>query len=443
MSVPRVKSRTPYVEAPHPLEIAGCRALVGETVTLHGFLADIRRYPKVTFLSLRDHTGAIQIVCKRHDLLEEVRSLTRNSAIRVNGIIKAGRGEEIELEALGIAVLNVAEPCALREASARSPAMRFLTMREPREQLICAVRTTLLNLLRGTLLEQGYREIQTPKITAAGCESGAAVFNLSFFGEPACLVQSPQFYMQMAMAAGFGRVFEIGPVFRAEPSKTNRHAAEFSCLDVELSWISSHHDLMEVEESLLCRLLEELARLHGQDIERQFEIPVGRIDAPIPRISFEEALSIARNGSLALRTDRLSPQDEQIICKKLSQRTGSDFVFITDYPADDRPFYTMRDDGSSKASRSFDLLWRGVEITSGCQREHRFSNLATQIEAAGIDEETRARYLAPFYLTMFRHGCPPHGGFGLGIDRFLFMLLGCSSIADVSFVFRGPEGLMP
>lgn len=443
MSVPIVNLTTPYVGASLLLEIAGCRSLVGETVTLHGFLAEIKRHPRVTFLSLRDRTGAVQIVCKRPVLLENARSLTRNSAIRVDGVVKPGRGEHIEVEALGLAVLAPAEPFSLRELSARSPELRFLAMREPREQLIGEIRTTLLNLLRSKLLQQGYREIQTPKITATGSESGAAVFNLSFFGEPACLVQSPQFYMQMAMAAGFGRAFEIGPVFRAEPSQTNRHAAEFPCLDVELSWISSHHDLMDVEENLLRGLLDELALLHGRDIERHFGISVSRIDAPIPRIPFEEALSIARNRSPALRTDRLSPQDEQVICKTVSQCTGSDFVFVTDYPADDRPFYTMRDEGSSKVSRSFDLLWRGVEITSGCQREHRFGKLTTQIEAAGIDEEARVRYLAPFYLTMFRHGCPPHGGFGLGIDRFLFMLLGCSSIADVSFVFRGPVGLVP
>jgi aspartyl-tRNA synthetase len=436
----------PGVPTASRVQVCECNSRIGETVVVHGWIAGVRRTNSILFLSASDRTGAIQIVCKDPTLLAQSDTLTCNSAVRVNGLVRIGRAGTAEIEAVELIVLARAEATDPRPGPdvAAPHALRFLDQRGSRQQLICSVRTTLLRSLRDALLDDGFLEIQTPKISAAGSESGAAVFELKFFGRPAYLAQSPQFYMQTAMAAGLERAFEIGPVFRAEPSDTNRHAAEFSCLDVELSWIESHHELMDLEESLIRGALDHIADRHGDAIERQFGVPVERLTAPIPRVPYAEALRIVeRSRSAGPTTGRITFSDEQVLCKALRRQSGASFVFVTEFPAEERPFYTMAGVDGDRSSRSFDLLWRGIEITSGCQREHNYATLLSQISAADVAEEARSAYLVPYYLPLFKHGCPPHGGFGLGIERFLFTLLGCSSIAETSFVYRGPERLTP
>jgi aspartyl-tRNA synthetase len=299
------------------------------------------------------------------------------------------------------------------------------------------VQTTLEAAVRGFLLRAGFVEIHTPKITAGGSESGATVFELPYFGERACLAQSPQFYMQMAMAAGFDRVFEVGPVFRAEGGVTNRHATEFTCIDVELSWIDSHEELMTLEEDLLRHALTAVRDTHGAEIERCFGVPVEVPEAPVPRLPLSLARELSGDAS---DNGRLSHRAEQILSKHAREQSGHSWVFITDYPGEDRPFYTMRE---GAGSRSFDLLWRGVEITSGCQREHRYHLLRAQVTEPGLASDSLSGYLEAYYFEMFRTGCPPHGGFGIGLNRLLMSLLGHSSIRDTSFVFRGPGRFVP
>jgi len=251
--------------------------------------------------------------------------------------------------------------------------------------------------------------------------------------------------MQLAMAAGFDRVFEVGPVFRAEASVTNRHATEFTCMDIEVSWVKSHEELMCLEEELLHDVLSAVQKEHGDAIERHFGLPVEIPRLPIPRIPFSAARTIG--GASSTENGRLTHRAEEEVTRHARELYGQSFAFVTDYPADQRPFYTMRHHtepiGETVATRSFDLLWRGIEVSSGCQREHRYDVLQSQAESVRADSPEMNSYLESYYLQMFRHGCPPHGGFGIGINRFLMLLLGQPAIRETTFVFRGPGRFVP
>lgn len=421
-------------------------AFVGRRVRVCGWAAGVRRSKDTRFLTLRDRTGLVQVVHHGGDLDQ----LPLESALRIEGMAVATPGNRfgpVEVHADTIEIVTASQAQA---GSTRRADERHLDLRAPERQLVFHVQTTLLAAARTFLMERGFLEIQTPKITAGGSESGASVFKLPYFGETACLVQSPQFYVQLAMAAGLDRVFEVGPAFRAEAAETNRHATEFTSFDVELSWVESHHDLMTLEENLLRHVLSVVAEAHGPQIERTFGLPVELLTKSIPRIPYATAVEIAGDAQGADK-GRMTHRAEQALSKYCSERHGHSFVFITDYPSAERSFYTMRDAPGSvpgsgqpqSCTRSFDLIWRGLEITSGCQREHRHDRLLDQARAAGLEPAMLARYLEPFYLPMFRHGCPPHGGFGIGINRLLMALLGQSSIRDTSFVFRGPGTFRP
>ena len=318
--------------------------------------------------------------------------------------------------------------------------MHHLDLKTPESHLVFAVQSTLEAAFREHALAQGFIEIHTPKISGGGSESGASVFRVPYFGSTAYLVQSPQFYMQMAMAAGFDRVFEIGPVFRSESGVTPIHATEFTIAHFEMSGIDSHDDLMSFEESLLCHGLAAVAATHGEEIEERCGVSVEIPSAGIPRYSLVEHRDIGGKTHLIGSVERA-------LSKKAHRETGQGFVFVSDYPAEMRPFYTMRSEPDrteeSTLARSFDLLWHGIEITSGGQREHRFDRLEAQIACSDLAEETLDAYIRPHFLEMFRQGCPPHGGFGIGLNRLMMALLGRASVKETSFVYRGPKQYMP
>lgn len=445
MSFPLRASEAP----PSPrLFISELASRIGERVTLCGWVTAVRCGKDIAFLELSDRSGKIQLVERVADL--PLCKPTIQSAVRAVGIVVASPGSrygEFEVQAQSVEILGLADnPLPPLADAERRFDSRHLDLREPQRRLIFEVQASFLAAAREFLAEEGFLEIHTPKITSGGSESGAAVFHLPYFSEQAYLVQSPQFYVQLAMAAGFDRVFEVGPSFRAEETQTHRHATEFTSLDVELSWIANHHDLMELEERLLRHSLLHVANVHGPAIEREFGARLQLSLEPFPRIDYADALAIAGEAQPDGQ-GRLSHRAEQALSKYCLERFGQSFVFITDYPSDERSFYTMRecpaDRGRDGRTRSFDLLWRGIEITSGCQREHRHGQLCDQMQAAGIEPHILANYLEPFYLPMFRHGCPPHGGFGLGVNRLLMVMLGQSSIAETSFAYRGPRRLRP
>jgi aspartyl-tRNA synthetase len=257
----------------------------------------------------------------------------------------------------------------------------------------------------------------------------------------AYLAQSPQFYKQMAMAAGFGKVFEIGPVFRANPSFTSRHDTEFTSVDVELSWIDSHEDVMAFEEAWLAYVLGVVKEAHGEAIEATFETEVVVPELPFPRVTLDEAKELLRasgHDSVPGPGHDLDPPSERALSAIVKQKYGHEFAFVTEYPTSVRPFYHMRFEDRPTVTKSFDLLWRGIELTTGAQREHRYEQLLEQAADKGVETGP-----IQYYLDFFRFGAPPHGGFGFGLTRLLMQLLGQENVREVTFLYRGPNRLEP
>ena len=385
---------------------------------------------------MRDHTGQVELV-GGDDALAGV---TPESAIEVTGTVRGGRVVVDHVRVLGPAI----DPLPVDERSplGRRLDWRHVDLRRPRNRLVFEVQTTLEQAMRAWWAAHGFLELHSPKLRATPNMSGRELFTLDYFARPAYLAQSPQFSKQMAMCAGFDRVFEIGPVFRANPLVTSRHDTEFVSVDVEVSWIESHHDVMAVEEAWLRHVVAAVADGHGADVRRLFGTDVRVPDVPFPRVTMDEALRIvaARGHRPAPGTEPgdLDAEGERLLSAHVAAELDHELVFVTDYPAAVRPFYHMRVDDGSALTRSFDLLWNGLEVTTGAQREHRYGRLAAQ---AGTDPARIAAVRT--YLDFFRHGCPPHGGFGLGLTRVLMALLGVDDVREVTFLPRDRHRLSP
>src|SRR6266511_2830743 len=406
------------------------RDKLDQTVVVEGWVNTLRLQRVMQFVVLRDPTGIVQVVNRRgggDDQLERVLDdLTVESAVAITGrvvenpIVKLG-GLEIVAESVEVlARAEVPLPIDANTNLEQRLDWRFLDVRRSAQRLVF--------------------EVQTPKLMGTASESGAEVFRVEYFDRQAYLAQSPQFYKQMAIAAGIERVFEIGPVFRAEPSYTSRHATEFTGVDVEMAWISGVEDVMSFEERLLVHVLEEVKARHGAAISEHFGVEVTIPAVPFPRVTMAEAISSLRSGGWNPEGDRvdLDPEGERRLSALVDEQTGHEFVFVTRFPIGVRPFYHLRPDDDPTVTESYDLLWKGIEITTGAQREHRYDVLAKQAHEKGMD-------VAPLtdYLNCFRFGTPPHGGFGLGLNRLLMVLLGFSSIREATFLFRGPGRLTP
>jgi aspartyl/asparaginyl-tRNA synthetase len=302
------------------------------------------------------------------------------------------------------------------------------------------VQTTFEQAMREYAYGEGFTEMHTPKLMGTASESGAEVFKVGYFDRTAYLAQSPQFYKQMAIAAGVERVFEIGPVFRAEPSFTSRHATEFTGVDAEMAWIDGVEDVMAFEERMLAHAIGKVADTHGEKITEIYGTEVKVPSLPFPRVTMAEAIDIlrAKGWDPEQQKDDLDPEGERGISAHIATEAGHEFVFVTHFPASVRPFYHMRPEGRPDLTLSFDLLWQGLEITTGAQREHRYDILSKQAAEKGMDLEPMQDY-----VNCFRYGCPPHGGLGMGLGRVLVVMLGLDSIRDVTFLFRGPNRLTP
>jgi aspartyl-tRNA synthetase len=318
---------------------------------------------------------------------------------------------------------------------------RYLDLRRPENLLLFQVATLAEHAMREYWLRERFIEIHTPKLMGAPSESGAELFELPYFETKAYLAQSPQFYKQMAMAAGFERVFEVGPAFRADPSFTSRHMTEFTSVDMEMSWIDSHEDVMAFMERWLRYVYERVGAVYGEQIAQRFGVAITPPQTPFPRVTMAEALRVLAGLGYTPPPEKkgdLDPAGERLLGQWAKAQTGSDFVFLTDWPAAVRPFYHMRCPEDPSLTRSFDLIAHGLEITTGAQREHRRDVLEHQALEKGLRLEPIAAY-----LDFFRAGCPPHGGFGFGLGRFLMVLLGVQNIRETVFLFRGPTRLTP
>src|SRR3990167_5507785 len=421
----------------------------GQKVQVAGFVQFVRDQKRMQFVVLRDHTGLVQLCHEKggegDNLQLGISSLTPESALAISGqvvvnpTIKLG-GMEIVIDSL-IIVDRAETPLPITDESSSDLQQdwRALSLRRPENNLIFRVQTTLERAMREFWEQQGFIQIHSPKLMGAASESGSELFQLEYFGQKASLAQSPQFYKQMAMAAGFEKVFEVGPVFRANPSFTSRHDTEFTMYDVEISFIASHHDLMDEEEKMIVAMLKAVKEKYGEEIQKIYSCEVVIPKIPFPRLAVKKAKEIL--GGLGIQNERgddVSPEEERAICEYIKKETGSEFVFIHDFPTSVRAFYSMRKEDDPSVTKSFDLLWNGLEITSGAQREHRVEQLEKQIKEQGLDPKSFRTY-----INFFRYGCPPHGGFAPGPTRMLMKLLNIANVREVTYLYRGVRRLEP
>jgi len=441
------------------------KGLADGPVSVSGWVETVRDQKKVQFVILRDETGAVQLVnpatrpvdpsvgepAETQDaaalaLTDLISNLATGTFLTVKGELKHDErvklgGVEIKIGSLDIAAAAMPEtPIAADSGMDKRMDWRFLDLRQRRNNLIFRVQTTLEHAFRSYWIERDYIEVHSPKLMASASESNAELFSLEYFGDQtAYLAQSPQFFKQMAQVAGFGKIFEIAPAFRADPSFTSRHATEFTSVDAEISWIDSHEDVARMQEELLQTAFQAVKDKHGAEIEELFGLEVQVPSIPFPRIPLAEAREIVKSRGYEIpRTDGdLDPEGERQISAYVEETYGHQFVFITDYHPEIRAFYHMRDEETG-LTKSYDLLFKGVEITTGAQREHRVDVLIEQAKEKGLGAEH-----LDFYFDFFRYGAPPHGGFGMGLARVLMLLLGQDSIREVTYLFRGPTRLAP
>lgn len=418
----------------------------GATCRISGFVENLRNKRTMAFLVIRDISGKLQVTLEKEknpELAALVDQLTIHSVVSVEGPVVANEyvkmgGMEMLPEKLEIE--SIADALPIKDDSEIDSRMdyRWIDLRREGNQLMLKMQTVLTGAMREFLLDRHFVEIHTPKLIAAASESGSEVFEVKYFDTKAYLAQSPQFYKQMAMAAGLDRIFETGPVFRAEKSYTNKHATEFTGFDLEFSYVYSVEEVMHMEEELLTYAFGKVAEACGEDIKRLFGKEVIVPTMPFPRMKLKDLYDEleARYGyrvSDEAKGDLTT--DAEHLCAKFSmEKYGSEFLFVTDYDAKERAFYHMRDERG--VPMGYDLIWRGCEITTGAVREHRYEVLKKQADEKGLAKDVE------FYLQFFRYGCPPHGGFGLGVDRLTMLFLGLS-IKEAEFLFRGPNRLTP
>ena len=418
---------------------------VGEINKVRGFIENIRDKKTMAFIVIRDITGKLQVTIEKEkypEIAEEIAGVLPHSVITVEGPVVANEfvkmgGVEMLPEKLKVDSRAEALPLGPDANIDTRLDYRWIDLRTEKNQLMFEMQTELVKSFREFCLERNFIEIHTPKLIGTASESGSDVFELDYFDGKAYLAQSPQFYKQMAMASGFERIFETGPVFRAEKSNTNKHATEFTGFDLEISYIDSYEDVMKFEEEMLTYALKNLKEKYGEKSKEIFGKEIVVPTLPFPRIKladlYAELKAMYGFEVPAEEMNDLTTEAERL-CKKFAMdKYGHEFLFVTDYPKDKRAFYHMRKDG---IPQGYDLIWNGVEITTGAQREHRYDILKAQAQEKGLDNDVK------FYLEFFKYGCPPHGGFGLGVDR-LTMILTDYTIKEVEFLFRGPNRITP
>lgn len=425
-----------------------------EEVEISGFVDEIRNLKWVQFVVLRDHTGKVQITIEKSEeankeLVSIVDNLTVESTLKVTGKVmdapkvKMG-GVEIIPSNIEVTSKNIGElPFNYKDISTVNLDTRldyrYIDLRSDKNILMFQIQSALVRYMREYLYNNGFTEIHTPKLLGAASESGSEVFEVKYFDRKAYLAQSPQFYKQMALASGFGKVFEVAPCFRAENSNTSRHATEFTSFDVEFAYINDFNDVMNLEAEMLRYAFSKVSELYSEKIKEVFDSEIIIPKQEIPKMRLADIYK-----ELEERYDYKVSKDEmndltteaERLCYKLAKdKFDSEFLFVIDFPAEKRAFYHMRDENG--ILQGYDLIWRGVEITTGAQREHRYEEILKSAKEKGLGEDVK------FYLDFFKHGCPPHGGFAIGVDRITMLLLNIPSIKETEFLFRGPNRLAP
>lgn len=423
-----------------------------QEVTIQGFVDKVRNMQYVQFIILRDITGKVQITIEKNEenckLNEIVNKLTNESTIKVNGNLL--ENEKVKLGGIELIPSDIVVTSECKEElpfnykDSKSTLLdtrltyRNLDLRNEKNILLFKVQTCLINSMREYLLKDNFIEIHTPKLIGTASESGSEVFELNYFDRKAYLAQSPQFYKQMAICGGLEKVFEVAPAFRAENSNSFRHATEFTSFDIELSYINSYEDLLDLEENMIINGLSKVKELYGEEIKSLYNVEVVVPTKPFPRIKLKDLykeLEDKYNFKMNYEdVGDMNAESEKLASKYIKEKYEHEFVFITDFSAKKRAFYHMRKNGVPQGA---DLIWKGCEITTLAQREHHYEILCDQAKEKKLNEDVK------FYLEFFKYGCPPHGGFAIGVDRITMLLLGLASLKETMFIFRGPNRLEP
>lgn len=419
----------------------------GEITEIKGAVHSVRHMGEISFFIIRSREGLIQTVSENGISRENFHEIREGDCVCVRGIIKieerAPHGRELRIqkvEFLSKALYPLPLPIGKWNLNTSLEAklnMRSVSLRNIKERAKFRIQEGITRGFRDFLYGQGFTEIHTPKVGAKSAEGGANLFRLEYFHRPAVLQQSPQLYKQM-MTGVFDRVFETGPVFRAEKHNTRRHLNEYTSLDFEMAYIKGFEDLCEMETGFLKYTMKLLKKDYAKELEI-LKVQVPEIDK-IPSVSFTEAKKLAAekyNRKIRNPFD-MEPEEEELIGRYFKEEYGSDFVFITHYPSKKRPFYTMDDPADSRFTLSFDLLCKGLEITTGGQRIHDYRMLIEKIERKGMSEEGLEQY-----LDTFKYGMPPHGGLGIGLERLTMQLIGEENIRETSLFPRDLTRLQP
>ena len=416
----------------------------GKEIVLKGWLFKFREQSKFGFLLLRDISGVVQCFVDDSEIIKQLSTTPSESVIYVTGIGKeekqAPDGFELHLKSIEVISTPSAElPFQVYERKGdEEPNLalrldnRWLDLRKPKNALIFKVWSTMEKYMRQYWYEHNFIDIKTSKLISIPSEGGAEVFKVNYFGQEMFLTQSPQFYKQMAMASGFEKVFEIGPIFRAEQSFTGRHATEFTGVDMEVSFVDKIEELLDLEEEWIVYWMTGLKEEMGEEIKAMFGREIVIPERPFPRITFADAMDILKKDY-----EDIGTEDEKALGEYIKEKYNHEFVFITEWPWSKRPFYHMKVEGK-ELSDSFDLLWNGLETTTGARREHRYDVVVKQAQEKGLDVKNFETF-----LQFFKYGCPPHGGMGVGPTRLLMKLLNLDNIRDVTLLPRDPKRITP
>lgn len=421
---------------------------IGERVRLAGWLHRFRYLSNVSFLVLRDAKGLAQIVVEDQSLVERLSHLYHETVLMVEGTVvlepQAPGGVEVRepsVEVLSKAVEPPPFDLFRPNLKAQLPTLLDyapLSLRHLRNRAIFQLSALAMEGFRSTLREMGFVEIQSPKIVASATESGANVFQIDYFNRPAYLAQSPQFYKQI-MVGIFERVFEVGPVFRAEPHNTQRHINEYVSMDAELGFIQDHTTVMGVLTEVI-RGMVSIIREKGSEPTELLKLTLPEVPESIPVIHFADAqeLILKETGEDIRGEPDLAPNNELFLCDWAKREFASEFLFVFGYPMSKRPFYTHPDPDRPVYSRGFDLLFRGLELVTGGQRLHRYEDYVNAIESRGMSVDS---FLG--YLEAFKYGMPPHGGFAIGLERWVLQLTGGENIRETTLFPRDINRLSP
>ena len=415
-----------------------------ETVLLKGWVHKIRDLSHVSFIMLRDKSGIIQLVCTK----EQIKGLRLENAIEVKGVVhaneKAPMGIEVEVTNIEVAGKVFYDKLPFEIQSYKDKASletqldyRTISLRIPKKKAIFKVQNQIETAFREFFKSNYFEEIHTPKLTHSGTEGGSEVFTVNYFNRRAFLSQSPQFWKQMMVGAGFERVFEVGYAYRAELHNTYRHLNEYVSLDVEMGFIKDETDLMNIEEKFLNYLYKHLKETCCEELKLfNVELPD---ELKIPRIPLAEAQEILlKEFNKKSPVGNIDNEGEALFHKYIKDKYNTDFVFLTEYPSAKRPMYAMECEDNAEITKSFDLIFKGVEITTGGQRIHDYEMLKAKMERMGIKIED-----FDFYLDTFKYGMPPHGGFAIGLERITMQILNLGNIREASLFPRDMKRLTP